>query len=874
MIQIDGFGKFFIQLKDNAKQLNEIRQCVNEFCATNNESYEPVVDEMVLTKFSMDGEWYRSRVLEIERDNVCIQFLDFGNKDITKVTDIRKPDPALFALPIQAVQCSLFKVSPSLDESDLGRFANIVKPGNISARTVAINENVHDVEILTDLGILVNNQFQAASSPRNAIASSPTNAITSSPTNATTKPLISPRGNQKILARSMEHATLPTGVSTKGKIVHIEDFSRFCVLLPTHHKELSSLMEKIKHFCADNHKVYLPVVGEMVLAQFTNDQQWYRALVEGIVSDTAYEVQFVDYGNKEFVDNKSMRRPDADFFVLPLQAVQCQLSGLIGQEDTKKLKDFKSLLDNLVFVTSKGCSNNIHDVEVVLETGKSVNAILQGKVSEPAAPTPSVSTDKAPIRNQQEAVLDKSATKSPVAQRMAQSPDRLMADRVSGSTLPLGTNVQAFVRHREGQTVYVLLTSDIQPCMDLSMAIQEHCTVTNNVYKPIVGELVLAQFEGEWCRARVDEYIEGTSCTMCYIDYGNTSVLSCDLIRKPKPEFFNMPSFAIECDCAGLDAVDTTKEVTLRADCCVGTAYKVSVITSESSNTSKEIPVDDPVSKTVDIPSNAQNSITDLIANHEGGDASRLMFKQFSTSAMPLDTEVRGLVFAVASVQKLIIQLTNVAESLHASLLEINQFAEASATIYKPIVGEMVLAKSLDGVWYRANVLEYSSGGNCRVEYVDYGNMETISCDVIRKPNPEFFTLPFFGIHCRLAGVSPQTQIEESFINTYLLNYEVVLKAVRCVGNVYDVNIVTSDGKCVNQMLEPRPPSPGPAIPLVDLPPMVSMDNQVIWAQDLERTQPSTDGADNRIVITHVNNPGDFYCQLVDPDGKLSTLLV
>ena len=39
--------------------------------------------------------------------------------------------------------------------------------------------------------------------------------------------------------------------------------------------------------------------GSLCAAQFTLDDQWYRAKVCQVVGPDAYEVEFVDYGNSE-----------------------------------------------------------------------------------------------------------------------------------------------------------------------------------------------------------------------------------------------------------------------------------------------------------------------------------------------------------------------------------------------------------------------------------------------------------------------------------------------------------------------------------------------------------------------------------------------
>lgn len=67
---------------------------------------------------------------------------------------------------------------------------------------------------------------------------------------------------------------------------------------------------------------------------------------------------------------------------------------------------------------------------------------------------------------------------------------------------------------------------------------------------------------------------------------------------------------------------------------------------------------------------------------------------------------------------------------------------------------ELVFAQfSLDCCWYRAIVLKAYDDDNIKVFFADFGNMETVSIDKIRKWNKRFESLPFQAILCRLCNV-------------------------------------------------------------------------------------------------------------------------
>lgn len=65
-------------------------------------------------------------------------------------------------------------------------------------------------------------------------------------------------------------------------------------------------------------------VGAICVAQFSEDQKWYRARVTSVLND-GVDVQFVDYGNTEVVPFENVKELTEDFSKLPIQATHCAL---------------------------------------------------------------------------------------------------------------------------------------------------------------------------------------------------------------------------------------------------------------------------------------------------------------------------------------------------------------------------------------------------------------------------------------------------------------------------------------------------------------------------------------------------------------------
>jgi len=102
-----------------------------------------------------------------------------------------------------------------------------------------------------------------------------------------------------------------------------------------------------------------------------------------------------------------------------------------------------------------------------------------------------------------------------------------------------------------------------------------------------------------------------------------------------------------------------------------------------------------------------------------------------------------------------------------------------------------------DSRWYRAKLLSVtSSGARLRsIEFVDYGNMETVDEGSMHALRSRFFTLPVQAIQCRLAGVVPASAGLTEWSDDAAAFFEEVLGY-----SVHTVKVVSKDGAGVYTM--------------------------------------------------------------------------
>lgn len=71
-------------------------------------------------------------------------------------------------------------------------------------------------------------------------------------------------------------------------------------------------------------------VGSQCIAQYTLDDEWYRACVQRVISsdpvNPQYAVTFLDFGNQETVGGKRVRAIETALAAVPPQAHACTLA--------------------------------------------------------------------------------------------------------------------------------------------------------------------------------------------------------------------------------------------------------------------------------------------------------------------------------------------------------------------------------------------------------------------------------------------------------------------------------------------------------------------------------------------------------------------
>jgi staphylococcal nuclease domain-containing protein 1 len=142
-------------------------------------SYTPKLGEICVAKFSLDGEWYRAKIISLQTNgDVIVLFIDYGNKEQTQTTKLAQIPAGFEALPPQANEYSLSLVQLSTDEDDnevaVEKFKEIANEENDAEFSINIEYKSGSVEYVTlcdskknDIGkMLINNGFVSVDKTR------------------------------------------------------------------------------------------------------------------------------------------------------------------------------------------------------------------------------------------------------------------------------------------------------------------------------------------------------------------------------------------------------------------------------------------------------------------------------------------------------------------------------------------------------------------------------------------------------------------------------------------------------------------------------------------------------------------------------------
>ena len=654
-------------------------------------SNPPPVESLCCAKFSADSHWYRAEVLESGDSSCLVRFVDYGNKETVCVGDILSCPVDFHQYPKVAIRCILHGlqditsseadlVMQYLSEQTAGKFFSPdVVDGGDSDSTVFVS-------LRNDQGFSLVDELQSLK-------------------------LIKVGGESVSFVNDLSKVQLPENEEFPMLIGEFFSPNKFYVQLGTveNRRILSKINEGLN---SANIKPLdsTPEKGTLCCARFSLDKQWYRAEVLS-VNQGQVRVFYVDYGNHDDTALNDLAYCPSSLSSLPLQAVECGLSGLPSQ-----------------LTSSREVSEYLH---------KNLSeCLLKGKVENILAGTYQLT-----ILKEHKNVIEELLLSIPAVQIHE---DYFVKD-LESVALP-GKEFKAVVCEVISLSQFYIQVASVETSANLEIITKGINDVSKHLSplpgRPQVGCLYCANFSADkqWYRVEVIEVAEHKS-KVFFLEYGNTDEVSdSDLAICPK-EFAVLPKLALECSLRGLtsDMLCNNSCVSFFQENVLNTLVIAHVTASESVL----------VVELFKDGGSVLNEVLKMVGSDSTNES--VLVENMEQVKLPSSCSFKALVTAIVSPTEIYIQLdTQEVRSQENRIAEHLNISEEKVALKNLTVGALCCAKfPLDSNWYRAKIISIGDAG-IEVFLIDCGNSGTVPPTNIAACPQEISDLPCIASRCAL----------------------------------------------------------------------------------------------------------------------------
>ena len=665
---------------------------------------------------------------------------------------------------------------------------------------------------------------------------------------------------------------LQTGEDYEVSVCHVESLNEFYCQLHRNADRLLELMERIDQHCnsAKARPVSSPTQNMPVLAKFSGDGVWCRAIVKQPPSGKGCLVVFVDYGNSETVLMNNLAEIPPPFTTLESQAIQCALIGVPRTFDPPEstIDAFGELVINntFKFLVKKFVRDKELNVgELLCQNGGSLIDQLKEKGLVPAA-SPRGSSNSSSRESSQKRY---GTVRSPQSQKQQSRPAQQAG--IPLPQLPLKESVDVVSSFTGSPSLFYLQISENylsleQISTDINEFYSKVFDYEHKLSRPNIGDFCAAKFSEDdlWYRARVTR-VDNAQVDVLYVDYGNSETVGVGSIKVLQPQFTRQPCIAIPCSLAGLNTSSSEviqKFVERVTDCQLVAQFQQPL-------SSYDCPVPVKLFDT-SIP-DKDVSIVDALLSPSPASTSNS--SRISPVTPVMNSPMECLVSFVVSPQEFYCQLsseTGPFDSLMNKLYAYYGEQEEGAPLTGHVVGDYCAAPYSDGSWYRGRIAATPSGQRVSIYYIDYGNTDEVETEKVRELAPEFYSLPAQALKCQLCNLSPVSgQWSEAATTKF---QESVLSGAN--PQVTFVNQLASGGFEVQVGVEGR--DAAQVLVEAGLGRMQTSKNVATSAaaQNLSiPVVPAAKGAKYVALVTFAESPHEFYCQVSSPEEKLDAIM-
>nr|XP_014348096.1 PREDICTED: tudor domain-containing protein 1 isoform X6 [Latimeria chalumnae] len=521
---------------------------------------------------------------------------------------------------------------------------------------------------------------------------------------------------KKVNLSHFKNLGLTKGMQIQVAVTDFKNPSHFFVQI--HTEKTIDYLSKITLAMTDSyadvncHMEYIPETGEVCVAKYTQDQNWYRALVQAVdQAQKKASILYIDYGNGEEISLDRIRPLLKEIELFPPCAVQCfipnvtPVDGYWNEECINSVRQL--LLGQPTVVTILDVLHN--------------DTILVCCAVDIMFPNTGESLDKYLLKK-------------------GYSSDQVNKNNMK-TTMDFGVVMDKTLK--EFREAKVLETVEKEECEDLQSP-QDNLLSYRQLSLNTAAEFLLIL----------------------------PLILLLEQLAVPNLQgsLLHLPVQAIKCALSGVkppletwspEAIAVMKKLVSQK------ILEVRVTGTREENTAVVELLDKSVDPVVNV---AEHLVSASWAAEEGEmsmtsnaslkkDVPTVNQAEYLKGKFSINQTMDVIMCFICSPGEFYCQCSN-AEDLYALNGMNNSLNEYCCKLppdddFRPVKGEPCCAFfTSDGNWYRAMVKE-SFHGTVMVYFVDYGNVEEITVEKLRPIHPQFLKLPVQAIKCSLAGVKP-----------------------------------------------------------------------------------------------------------------------
>ncbi|MBN3297249.1 TDRD1 protein, partial [Amia calva] len=768
-------GNFFIQIQ-TVEIMESLRKVTLDLQNTyansgNHTPYLPEKGEVCAAKYSQDQNWYRCLVWSLDPTikTANVFYIDFGNEEEVNLGSIKPLSVNIDPIAPCALQCQVAAVAAPFNlwseecciavkrllpmKSSLVTVVDLLEDNTVFAvdfTLTAIGKQLG--EFLLEQGYAVEPN-DGKNSPREQDINCILNAALENFKKAGGK---NGTGEMPL----PEPLTLCVGDTFPAVVTHVESPEEFIFQKLDNMSAIQELQVSLREHCMQTaaSEDFRPAPGAVCCSQFTEDNQWYRAVVRGYSSEDRVCVGYIDYGNSEDLEVNRLRPADAALLKLPMQAIPCALAGIKPVSevwDSEAVQLMKTIVSNK-FLKAKIIGKK--DIKALVQLADECSDPQTNVAHMMVEMGYALSEEKMETKTDVTSDTQDSIGAVPPVEKLEWTSAELPNNRTVDVVVTVTNSPREFY-------CQLYNVEDLHRLSELSADLSRYCPTANATFTPVVAEPCCAIFPGDgaWYRGMVQDVSPNGKAVVFFGDYGNTSEVAVDKLCPILPKYLKLPFQAVKCWLAGDERMprEWTKDASRRfQQLTAAVQLQAKVLCTSERGSGIELLRDG-------------QSIGDILTAEEMS-----ICKTTTVSAPPVTTaapipEPRDRKICLLPDPRLRLQIVlnslplSVTSFTHLFLkhfnaweqcLEIVKSSFANNCNHSPITIQYLKCSAIfqdvsvsDKNWYRAIVLE-ATDSEATVVYADYGNTEKVPFSRILPITRKHLELPFHTIQCRLSG--------------------------------------------------------------------------------------------------------------------------